>query len=263
MARTKTTATAKRARVSRASPQPTATELAAGAVLEQRVRETPDDADARSVYADWLEQHGQLATAAFIRSGGVLVTPEGAEQLLDTVLVALRARNQQPGRVYGTRGIDLAEHDETRPILESPQRALWLRATIARIVDVQTLYLARGSGVPAYLGDGYDTRPFSDAHAYLRLIASHVLRGKPVLSEADIVYLLDVMSRGESLPGLRHVLPWPGLTGAVERYVQANGLVPAVRTAIDGVLTNFLRKQGVVFGKDDLQIRKRLEALLD
>ncbi|MEO8702829.1 MAG: WD40 repeat domain-containing protein [Kofleriaceae bacterium] len=58
-------------------PTTTATTGDSDHVLEQRVREAPDDLASRGVYADWLEQRGDTSLAAFVRDGSVPSTPEG------------------------------------------------------------------------------------------------------------------------------------------------------------------------------------------
>src|SRR5688572_17130131 len=192
-----------KAKTKRSKPAPTD---AAGAELERRVREAPDDASVRMVYADWLEQNDDGEMAAYLRAGGILTTLVDAERQVVAALEELFRQNQGGGRIYHRRGIDLRkEYPAVRPILDSPQRAVWLRAVLAQIVDVQRRYVERrhvGERI-AYLGGGIDTRPYDDALGHLKMIASELLRAKPALSEDDVVALLDVMSQGESLVGLR------------------------------------------------------------
>jgi uncharacterized protein (TIGR02996 family) len=222
--------------------------------LAQAVRD--GDVSARAVYADWLEEHGDAAMATFVRAGGMPVTAEEADRQLDAVLDELYAKRPH----YRTKGVDLrAKFPSTRAVLDSPQASVWLRATLAKLVRVNQLYRERGSGkLPAYLGRGIDTRPFNEAFAHLKQIASERMRGKVALDEPTIVYLLEVMSRGESDLGLRHLIPWAGMVGCVEKF----GVTPAVRTAIENVKAKFFQASGIVLGADDKKIEKRLDALL-
>lgn len=197
--------------------------------------------DARTVLADYFEQLGHAEHAAFVAGGGSLVALAEAGPQLDDVLAGAAS---------------------THAIETSPQRALWLRATLAKLVEVQQHYLRRDKHAhPAYLGDGYDTLPFDRACKLLKRLASDILRAKPDASAADIAAVVDVMGQGDSIRGLRHWLPYAGLTALVERHVKAHGLAPAVRAALERASTRFFRNPEVVLGVDDKKVRARLEAL--
>jgi len=103
------------ARTGRAEPRPPATPPASGVAERELVavlRDRPGDAGARMVYADWLEQRGELAKANYVRAATGVRDEHGDQHISRDAIAMILATSDTAWRaVVGRERVTCKRYD--------------------------------------------------------------------------------------------------------------------------------------------------------